>query len=84
VAGLQFGKIGVETIDECDEVDTDVLLDGGGRSQLSRTGKSEGGSLSVNDEDGPIRRVSPLPRYGLCLDGTRFGRATKFEVGPPY
>lgn len=75
VAGLQLGKTGVETMDECEEADIELLLDGGGKSQLSRTGKSQGGSLIVNDDDGPIRRASlrlDWPGYGRFLDHSAF------------
>ena len=70
----------METIDDCEEADIEVLLDGGGSSQLSRIGKSQGGSLMVNDDDGSMRLG--LPGYGRCLDGNLLGSDSAFEVDP--
>lgn len=68
-------------MDDCEEADIEVLLDGRGSSQLSRVGNSQGGSLMVNDNDGSIRRVD-LPRYGLFLDGNLLGNDSAFDVDP--
>lgn len=77
MAGLQLGNTGVETIDEAEEAVIQVLPDGGGSSQLSRIGKSEGGSLRVKDDDGSIRL------YARCFDGNLLGRNSAFEVDRP-
>jgi len=53
VPGLQPGKIGVETMEEREEIDIEV--DGrGGSSLLSKIGRSQGGWHRANDKDGSM------------------------------
>jgi hypothetical protein len=53
VPGLQPGKMGVETIDEREEIDIEVQ-ERGGSSLFSKIDKSQGGWQSTNDEDGSM------------------------------
>lgn len=53
IPGLQLGKTGVETIEECEEIDIEVH-ERGGSPLFNKIGRSQGGWQSRNDEDGSM------------------------------